>query len=452
MVQSNERQNLNSRKSAGFVSSFKSLFGEGKNPPQSNVRNIPYTKAPIADPEASEPTSLVSFTEENNNINNGGGNRPPDAISIPHDANRYEIRKLPKRKSLKTTAATHVGKPVRRKSFGRRINNLWNNFGLLRSSEKIAEFATGYAAYQHVRDNLEDLDGKTEANETDLVFLQGILENPAVTQMIKPETSSGTMNYGRKTPSTYRSTPSVYSHITGRSQSNLHSQRSKSLKSLRIPWYQKPILHNNKYMDIQRGAIITGTFSIFVALFTIFTAIFDIYCLVMAAPGSTHYGYYIISYEFVYVGNKHVRNGLMIAALFSLIGGLVTFVTSIMLVHALRKEHENRVVPWLWTFAVFTIFRFLALLLFSIVNDLIFAYNILITLIWILIILASVYGWVMVYSLYLELADLTKLEDLAHLRMGTMQSLNASVAHSLAGSRPTTPHSTVSTMPVGGVV
>ncbi|XP_058818230.1 protein PALS2 isoform X1 [Topomyia yanbarensis] len=185
MVQSNERQNLNSRKSAGFVSSFKSLFGEGKNPPQSNVRNIPYTKAPIADPEASEPTSLVSFTEENNNINNGGGNRPPDAISIPHDANRYEIRKLPKRKSLKTTAATHVGKPVRRKSFGRRINNLWNNFGLLRSSEKIAEFATGYAAYQHVRDNLEDLDGKTEANETDLVFLQGILENPAVTQMIK---------------------------------------------------------------------------------------------------------------------------------------------------------------------------------------------------------------------------------------------------------------------------
>ncbi|XP_058447807.1 uncharacterized protein LOC131428131 isoform X7 [Malaya genurostris] len=260
------------------------------------------------------------------------------------------------------------------------------------------------------------------------------------------------MNYGRKTPSTYRSTPSVYSHITGRSQSNLHSQRSKSLKSLRIPWYQKPILHNNKYMDIQRGAIITGSFSIFVALFTMITAIFDIYCLVMAAPGSTHYGYYIISYEFVYVGNKHVRNGLMVAALFSLIGGAVIFVTSIMLVHALRKELENKVVPWLWSFAVFTIFRFLALLLFSIVNDLIFAYNILITLIWILIILASVYGWVLVYSLYLELADLTKLEDLAHLRMGTMQSLNASVAHSLAGSRPTTPHSTVSTMPVGGVV
>lgn len=42
-----------------------------------------------------------------------------------------------------------------------------------------------------------------------------------------------------------------------------------------------------------------------VAIFTIVTGCFDIYCLAMAAPGSTHYGYYIISYEFVYVGNVH---------------------------------------------------------------------------------------------------------------------------------------------------
>ncbi|XP_021701679.1 MAGUK p55 subfamily member 6 isoform X4 [Aedes aegypti] len=41
------------------------------------------------------------------------------------------------------------------------------------------------AAFQHVRDNVEDLSEKSEANETDLVFLQGILQNPAVTQMIK---------------------------------------------------------------------------------------------------------------------------------------------------------------------------------------------------------------------------------------------------------------------------
>ncbi|XP_062546841.1 protein PALS2 isoform X2 [Armigeres subalbatus] len=41
------------------------------------------------------------------------------------------------------------------------------------------------AAFQHIRDNVEDLSEKSEANETDLVFLQGILQNPAVTQMIK---------------------------------------------------------------------------------------------------------------------------------------------------------------------------------------------------------------------------------------------------------------------------
>lgn len=43
----------------------------------------------------------------------------------------------------------------------------------------------------------------------------------------------------------------------------------------------------------------------FISMFTIGTGIFDIYCLAMAAPGSTHYGYFLISYEFVYVGNTH---------------------------------------------------------------------------------------------------------------------------------------------------
>lgn len=57
----------------------------------------------------------------------------------------------------------------------------------------------------------------------------------------------------------------------------------------------------------------------------------------MAAPGSTHYGYYIISYEFVYVGNNHVRNVLVIFALFSALAACVTFITSILLVAALRK-------------------------------------------------------------------------------------------------------------------
>lgn len=34
------------------------------------------------------------------------------------------------------------------------------------------------------------------------------------------------------------------------------------MKSVKIPWYQKPLLHNNEYLDIQKGAIITGFFAI----------------------------------------------------------------------------------------------------------------------------------------------------------------------------------------------
>lgn len=249
------------------------------------------------------------------------------------------------------------------------------------------------------------------------------------------------MNFGRKTPtSTYRSNPSIYSHATTtRSYSNLQASsiKSKSLRSIKIPWYRKPILKNNEFVDIQKFALVCGLFSIFVALFTIITAVFDIYCLAMAAPGSRHYGYYFISYEFVYVGNIHVRNSLIVCALFSFIAGFVVLVTSIMLCIALRKEYERKIVPWLWTMGVFIILRLCTLLLFAIVNDLIFAYNVLIVLFWTVFLAALIYGWIIVYSLYLELKDLSKLEDLAHLRLGTMASM-----HSLAGSRPTTPHTT----------
>ncbi|XP_031625969.1 uncharacterized protein LOC116342476 [Contarinia nasturtii] len=246
--------------------------------------------------------------------------------------------------------------------------------------------------------------------------------------------------YGRKTPNTSytRSTASI--HSTGRSLSNLQSQKSRSMKSVKIPWYQKPILHNNKYINVQRGAMLAAVFTLFLSIFTIVTAVFDIYCLSMAAPGSTHYGYYFISYEFVYVGNRYVRNILVMFALFSFLAGLAVFVTSILLTVALRKEYEEKILPWLWTMAIFTILRSLAWLFFSIVNDLIFAYNIFICLAWVIIIVLSIWSWLVVYSLYVELKDLSKLEDLAHLRMGTMASVHASTNPSLAGSRPTTPY------------
>lgn len=38
-------------------------------------------------------------------------------------------------------------------------------------------------AFQHVKDNISEVDGAV--SETDLVFLKGLLDNPAVKQMIK---------------------------------------------------------------------------------------------------------------------------------------------------------------------------------------------------------------------------------------------------------------------------
>ncbi|KAJ3651739.1 hypothetical protein Zmor_017757 [Zophobas morio] len=253
------------------------------------------------------------------------------------------------------------------------------------------------------------------------------------------------ISYGKKSPTT--GTPSVYSHVTSRSTANLRS--SRSIKSLKIPWYRRPLITDSIILDVQRAAVLMAVFSLLLSIFTVITACFDLYCYAMAVPGSVHTGYYAISYQFIFVGSRHVRNALVMFAALSILLAIAVFVTSIMLIVALRKEYEKKIVPWLYAFAIFTIFRLFAYLFFSIVNDLIFAYNILMCLLWTVFLAISIYGWILIYSLYIELSDLTRLEDLAHLRMGTMQSLNASTVPSLAGSRPTTPHSTVSTMPVG---
>jgi len=132
--------------------------------------------------------------------------------------------------------------------------------------------------------------------------------------------------FGGKAPSVRSIAPSVYSHhsrVTTRSSANLRS--THSMRSVVIPWYRKPILQDAILLDIQRASMLTACYSLvklinkftsfcikmsiflvqFLGLFTLVTAVFDIYCLAEAAPGSTHYGYYIISFEFVYVGNMH---------------------------------------------------------------------------------------------------------------------------------------------------
>lgn len=40
-------------------------------------------------------------------------------------------------------------------------------------------------AFQHVSEHVDEIDAKAGASETDLVFLKGILDSPAVTQIIK---------------------------------------------------------------------------------------------------------------------------------------------------------------------------------------------------------------------------------------------------------------------------
>lgn len=66
------------------------------------------------------------------------------------------------------------------------------------------------------------------------------------------------MHYGKKTPTT--GTPSVYSHATNRSSANLRV--SRSLKSLKIPWYQQPLVHDALFLDVQRASLVTGIFSL----------------------------------------------------------------------------------------------------------------------------------------------------------------------------------------------
>lgn len=64
--------------------------------------------------------------------------------------------------------------------------------------------------------------------------------------------------YGKKSPS--MGTPSVYSHVTSRSSANLRS--SRSVKSLKVPWYRKPILQDAVFLDIQRASLIMASFGV----------------------------------------------------------------------------------------------------------------------------------------------------------------------------------------------
>lgn len=41
------------------------------------------------------------------------------------------------------------------------------------------------AAFQHVRDNIDELDGKNGINEMDLIFLKSLMDTPVMQSLVK---------------------------------------------------------------------------------------------------------------------------------------------------------------------------------------------------------------------------------------------------------------------------
>ena len=131
---------------------------------------------------------------------------------------------------------------------------------------------------------------------------------------------------GRKAPSISGSRASIYSHAsTVRTLRTQGTGRVSKGRPAKLPWWKKPLVHSALYTDLQRGSWHIGFYTLvrhplcisiaksetsfamlqFLSAFTIFTDGFNLYCLHEAAPGQNHTGYYIFSFDFVYVGNAH---------------------------------------------------------------------------------------------------------------------------------------------------
>jgi len=241
---------------------------------------------------------------------------------------------------------------------------------------------------------------------------------------------------GHKSPSVQSDALSTYSHAsTTRSTRTLgaHS-RGRSLKSQKVEWYQKPLISSAFYTDLTTGAWHATFYTLFLSCWTLLWSLFDVYCLVETLPGSNHTGYYMFSFEFVFVGNHHVWNLLMISSVISTMCAIAIFISSCMLLDALRLEKETGFKSWLFSMAFFTPWRFIAWVFASIANDMIFGYHIFMFLSWIILHVLNVMSFLIIYSMYLELTGISKLEQNAKVKMATLS--RAGITY---GSRPTSP-------------
>ena len=116
----------------------------------------------------------------------------------------------------------------------------------------------------------------------------------------------------------------------------------------------------------------------------------------------------------------------MICSVILFFAACYLLVASIILMPALKKEREIEFKQWLRAMALFIIIRTLGTLFQSIANDLYFIYHQIMLLMWLLFTLVNIFAFLVVVSNYQELSNITRLEDMAQLKMSTISSLNAS--------------------------
>lgn len=191
-------------------------------------------------------------------------------------------------------------------------------------------------------------------------------------------------------------------------------------------WQRRPILKSAFLTDLQKGSYSASIFALSQSVFQILICLFDLYCLIEARPGSRHFRSFGFSFVFVYAGNQYVRWSLILSALLLAISATYLLVSSVILMSALRKEHEIRFKHWLRAMGTFIVLRALSLVYQSTVNDLYFTYHQFMLVIWLLLTAVNVFAFLVVYSNFQELSNITKLEDMAKLKMSTLSSLNAS--------------------------
>lgn len=227
---------------------------------------------------------------------------------------------------------------------------------------------------------------------------------------------------------------SIHSGISGRSigsfTSTLTSRSKKSVaasQKIKLKWWQRrPILKTAYFLDLQKGSYLAAIYTLVQSILLLILCLFDLYCLYEARPGSKHFRSFGFSFLFVYSGNRYVRYALMAISSLLVINAIVLLFTSITILPALRKEYEVKFRPWILTMFVYTIFRALTIILQSIANDLYFSYHQAMLIIWGIITPLNVFAWLVVYSNYQELSDITKIEDVAKLKMSTLSSIHGS--------------------------